>query len=101
MRIAEILSDLTSLRVCDQDAALALLSARPTVSGSAQASAYTSAHSPSHSLIVPDSVMRDVDLIRARDVLELHSGVKVANSSGLDRALRQAREDVEEALQHV
>lgn len=84
----------------DQDAALALVSARPTVSGTAQASAYT-AHSPSHSLVVPDSVTGDVDLIRARDVLELHSAVKVANSSGLDRALRQAREDVEEALQHV
>lgn len=51
---------------------------------------------------MPDSISGDVDLMRARDLLELHTSVKIANSAAVtDRALYQARQDVEEALLHT
>lgn len=37
----------------------------------------------------------DVDLKRAKDLLELHAAVKVAHQDGTDHELERAREDVE------
>lgn len=51
--------------------------------------------------LVPDSVEGDVDLERARDLLQLHATVKVANTAGFDRALGRAREDVERVLRFL
>ncbi|EON64321.1 hypothetical protein W97_03552 [Coniosporium apollinis CBS 100218] len=91
MRTAEILSDLTSLRVCDPTAALALVSARPSTTTSTQAS-----QTPEQ----PDALAEDdPDLARAKDLVELHYKVKVAHTGGaVDRGLMEAREAVRRAV---
>jgi hypothetical protein len=99
MQLAEILSDLVSLRVCvlhfpqtppylrtantniqDPNAALALVSARPQRAESPPAA-------------IDD---QDPDLTRAKDLLKLHYDVKEKHKRGeLSRGLEQARRDVE------
>ncbi|KAF2234504.1 hypothetical protein EV356DRAFT_532813 [Viridothelium virens] len=87
MQIAEILSDLTSLRVCDPSAALALVTARPESTSSASA---TSAKTDTST---------DTDLSRAKDIVRLHYSVKVAlQENDLSRELLDAREKVRHAL---
>ncbi|KAF7195254.1 hypothetical protein HII31_03460 [Pseudocercospora fuligena] len=84
MRVAEFLSDLTSLQVCDPNAALALVSARPEKDAQANGQ--------------PDKNDNDQDLKRAKDLLSLHSEVKVAHVDGTDKELKQARADVAKVL---
>ncbi|KAF4555781.1 Hypothetical protein D9617_2g057450 [Elsinoe fawcettii] len=84
MRVAELLSDLTSLRACDPQAALALVSARP-----AQANDVPTSGKPDDG---------DEDLKRARDLIELHSTVKTRHGSGVDDELLKARRDVDRVL---
>jgi len=45
-----------------------------------------------------DDDNQDVDLVRARDLLRLHAGVKLANQAGVDRTLERARDHVARAL---
>ncbi|KAK4987941.1 hypothetical protein LTR50_004278 [Elasticomyces elasticus] len=107
MQIAEILSDLTSLRVCktlrslsstreidtpDQDpaAALALVSARPPPTTTTTSDAEQRAETGQEAT--------DADLRRAKELLELHSSVKLAHRGGVDRELEEARESVRRAL---
>ncbi|GAB7354073.1 hypothetical protein MBLNU459_g4649t1 [Dothideomycetes sp. NU459] len=89
MRIAEILSDLASLRACDASAALALVSARPHAPSELAAQFISTSAS---------SIQEDVHLIRAQDLLLLHASVKVAHHGNIDSELMQAREDVNTAL---
>ncbi|KAL1999615.1 hypothetical protein VTN02DRAFT_4272 [Thermoascus thermophilus] len=84
MQVAEVLSDLTSLRACGHKEALALVSVhKPPEPGPAGA-----AQSP--------------DLQRARDLIDLHYGVKVKHvqhhGAAVDEDLRRAREDVNRVL---
>lgn len=103
MHVAEFLSDLTSLQVCvcfsgpvslstsnveqDPEAALALVSARPD--------------NGSQSNGTSRDVTDDPDLKRAKDLLHLHSDVKVARPDGVDKDLNQAREAVAKVLRSV
>ncbi|GAB7341516.1 hypothetical protein MBLNU457_7735t1 [Dothideomycetes sp. NU457] len=93
MRVAELLSDLTSLRACDPSAAQALVSHRPA--------------DPSTEGNTNDSLQRqasretDVDLKRAEDLIELHSTVKVAPRNGVDTELLVAREQVRRVLAEI
>ncbi|KAK4985132.1 hypothetical protein LTR66_008262 [Elasticomyces elasticus] len=91
MQIAEILSDLTSLRVCDPAAALALVSARsrPTT---------TTTTADAEQRAETGQEATDADLRRAKELLELHSSVKLAHRGGVDRELEEARERVRRAL---
>lgn len=73
----------------DPKAALALVQARPTDGRTADAE--TLAHHE-------DS---DVDLKRAKDLLELHAEVKVAHQDGTDKELNNAREAVAKVLREV
>ncbi|KAF2001161.1 hypothetical protein P154DRAFT_433462 [Amniculicola lignicola CBS 123094] len=83
LRLAEILSDLTSLRVCDPKAALALVSIRPN---SSAAQAQTDEE-------------QDADIKRAKDVVELHYKVREAHKRGeLGRGLEEARSLVQRAI---
>ncbi|KAF2467564.1 uncharacterized protein BDR25DRAFT_234181 [Lindgomyces ingoldianus] len=84
MQLAEILSDLTSLRVCDPTAALALVSERPSKSPNTKAN---------QKLVEED----DPDLKRAKDLVELHYSVREAYEL-LGKDLREAREAVERAV---
>lgn len=101
MQVAELLSDLTSLRpeVCvrppftrclalqltttkDPKAALALVSARSD-----------GQHAPSSA-----QDEQDPELKRAKDLLELHADVKLAHADGTDRELNEARQAVADVL---
>ncbi|KAK4698184.1 hypothetical protein P7C71_g42, partial [Lecanoromycetidae sp. Uapishka_2] len=92
MQIASILSDLTSLRVCDHSAAIALVSVHkvdstlPAATGSSQSSRVTE---------------KDPDMQRATDLVELHYGVKMNHMQGEDAGLRQARRDVDQVLRKL
>ncbi|CAO2656954.1 Nn.00g057570.m01.CDS01 [Neocucurbitaria sp. VM-36] len=95
MQLAEILSDLVSLRVCDPNAALALVSARPSIAPPHQqdANAQTSTE------VLKSEEEDDVDLKRAKDLLKLHYEVKEAHKRGeLSRGLEEARWGVERAV---
>ncbi|KAL8642860.1 MAG: hypothetical protein Q9228_000507 [Teloschistes exilis] len=84
MKIANILSDLTSLRVCDHNAALALVSTR--------------ASPPKPSAPQSAKPGQDSNMQRALDLLELHNGVKLNHVRGEDHGLTQARRDVDNVL---
>ncbi|MCJ1374751.1 hypothetical protein MMC20_005983 [Loxospora ochrophaea] len=116
MQVAEILSDLTSLRACDHDAALALVSSHktsdssvsqspsklPTLrrSSSPSASEPVARHVPTRgaSELRTENNENDVDLQRAIDLVDLHYGVKMKHIEGLDKGLKKAREDVHAVL---
>lgn len=107
MKLAEFLSDLTSLQVCvstastmnrssrlmvhqDPNAALALVSARP------DSSADGDSLRPSASK--DDG---DVDLKRAKDLLDLHGSVKLGHQDGTDHELNTARDAVAKVLRDL
>ncbi|KZM18588.1 uncharacterized protein EKO05_0002357 [Ascochyta rabiei] len=94
MQLAEILSDLVSLRpgVCDPTAALSLVSLRASP-------APTNTAPANQPLDVQDGDKDDADLQRARDLVTLHYEVRVRCKTGeLGRGLEGARRDVERAL---
>ncbi|KAL6704727.1 hypothetical protein ACN47E_007648 [Coniothyrium glycines] len=92
MRLAEILSDLVSLRVCPPAAALALVSAhRPSPTSSATST------SPATPATNDDE--NDTDLTRARELVKLHYEVKQAHGRGeLSRGLEEARRSVDNVV---
>ncbi|CAF9924713.1 MAG: hypothetical protein ALECFALPRED_002817 [Alectoria fallacina] len=92
MQIASILSDLTSLRVCDHSAALALVSVhRPELASN------TADHDREQST----KAKEDLDMQRATDLVELHYGVKMKHSQGEDAGLRRARREVDMLLENL
>ncbi|KAL1609345.1 hypothetical protein SLS59_001710 [Nothophoma quercina] len=98
MQLAEILSDLVSLRpgVCDPAAALALVSARPSASAASSSLTTNTAESTNPST---SSDEQDVDLQRAKQLVTLHYEVRERFKRGeLSRGLAEARRDVERAL---
>ena len=50
-------------------------------------------------LVSQESAAEDPDMQRATDLVELHYGVKVKHTQGLDSGLLQARRDVERVLE--
>ncbi|KAJ5396574.1 hypothetical protein N7509_004687 [Penicillium cosmopolitanum] len=91
MKVAEILSDLTSLRVCDHHAALALVNAH-------QISLDTSPPSQSN----PTATDAITDLQRAKELVELHYEVKARHVNGqVDADLQKARVDVQQVLREL
>ncbi|KAF2622705.1 hypothetical protein BU25DRAFT_494798 [Macroventuria anomochaeta] len=99
MQLAEILSDLVSLRpgVCDPAAALALVSARPSASSTAATTTTTTMSSTNPSTAPDDD--QDVDLQRAKELVKLHYEVRERCKRGeLGRGLAEARRDVERAM---
>ncbi|KAI9813094.1 MAG: hypothetical protein M1827_004314 [Pycnora praestabilis] len=109
MQIASIIADLTSLNVCDYDSALALLNASkdlpsklttPTTSSSSPPS-YSPPQRPSQSRQISDQANSDPDLKRAKDIMELHYGVKVRYEGGLGEEMREARRRVNGILREL
>ena len=78
-----------SSTVKDSNAALALVSARPEGIGGAQNSQTTKDED------------NDPDLKRAKDLLELHANVKVANLEGMNSDLNDARQAIEKVLRRL
>ncbi|EUC37432.1 hypothetical protein COCCADRAFT_22977 [Bipolaris zeicola 26-R-13] len=98
MQLAEILSDIVSLRVCDPAAALALVSARPDSSPSTTTQDTTAPAEPNTTPTTQQDES-DPDLKRAKDLLKLHFEVKEAQKRGeLSRGLEEARAMVERAV---
>ncbi|GME64675.1 uncharacterized protein LTHEOB_10802 [Neofusicoccum parvum] len=94
MQIAEVLSDLTSLRVCDPAAALALVSA----SAAAATTAPTQTQEQGASADAAEGG-GDEDLQRAKDLLALHAVFRKGGSGeGLVEELRGLRERVGRAM---
>lgn len=79
---------MTTLRIADPDAALALVSARPAKPDTKQGTNGTS----------PAPEEGDQDLNRAKDLLSLHGTVKLAHQDGTDKELNEAREAVAKVL---
>ncbi|MCJ1326699.1 hypothetical protein MMC10_003364 [Thelotrema lepadinum] len=105
MKVAEILSDLTSLRVCDHEAAMALVSCRP--GGEEQAKSEKSENEGAGKSATPSRNLSgleghgDPDLQRALDLVDLHYGVKEKYSQGTDMSLEAARSGVNKVLQDL
>ncbi|CAG8099067.1 unnamed protein product [Penicillium salamii] len=95
MRVAEILSDITSLRVCGHNEALALVNVHKEVSDrdSTELSSASADKSPAQD--------RD-DLRRAKELVELNYEVKARHSNGtVDGELRLARQEVQRVLNEL
>ncbi|KAI9878256.1 MAG: hypothetical protein M1830_001435 [Pleopsidium flavum] len=114
MQIASVLSDLTSLRACSHDAALALIHSTststttlpivPTSSSSTLKPETQGTAKPPTSTLAPgeeEEEEEDPDLQRALDLVELHSSVKVKHLQGMDLGLQRARGDVSEVLRKL
>ena len=90
LRLAELLSDLVSLRLASPAAALALVSARAST---------TTTSSETEPKTEKDEEEEDVDIARAKELVELHYGVKEAHRRGeLARGLEEARGAVGRAV---
>jgi hypothetical protein len=86
LTLAELLSDLTTLRLCDPAAAMALVSARPSNSPRAQE--------------LKGEQETDPDLRRAKELVEFYYKVKVRQQEGeLGKALDEARALVRRAVE--
>ncbi|KAJ5766576.1 uncharacterized protein N7511_004192 [Penicillium nucicola] len=89
MQVAEILSDINSLRVCGHNEALALVNvhkkgANPESTGAA------------------NTPTDQNDLRRAKELVELHYEVKARHANGtVDEELNRAREDVRRVLRDL
>ncbi|KAL2008824.1 hypothetical protein VTN00DRAFT_7018 [Thermoascus crustaceus] len=96
MQVAEVLSDLTSLRACGHKEALVLVNVHkqqePGTAGVPQVE-------PTQE---PDCGAQNPDLQRAKDLIDLHYGVKVKHvqdhGATVDEDLRRSREDVNRVL---
>jgi hypothetical protein len=118
MQLAEILSDLVSLRVCvrfpastiscstprhpsltkrkqDPTAALSLVTASKPKAASTKPASSTDDQAAKE----PGDEEEDIDLRRAKELVELHYAVKEGHRRGeLGRGLREAREGVARAV---
>ncbi|QDS68181.1 hypothetical protein FKW77_010481 [Venturia effusa] len=106
MKVAQVLSDLTSLRVCDQKAALDLVSARPSTT-STSAGSVEAVRQHTAALLAGTKDDNDPDLQRAKDLVELHYAVKVKHLSKgtgeveADESLEDARHAVKVAMEEM
>ncbi|MCJ1306530.1 hypothetical protein MMC25_000173 [Agyrium rufum] len=104
MRVAEVLSDLTSLRVCDHDAALLLVTSYKDLEANREDGKSPIRRKGSKDLKRSASIEgadEDPDLQRAIDLVDLHHGVKEKHTHGLDMSLQQARRDVDVIAQRM
>ncbi|EED12248.1 conserved hypothetical protein [Talaromyces stipitatus ATCC 10500] len=98
MQLAEVLSDLTSLRACGHHEALVLVNVhKATVAKTSTEEDDTKRDAEQHT-----------DLSRAKELMELHYGVKVKHMGNapnyepvIDEGLRRAREDVNRVLREL
>ncbi|KAI9773247.1 MAG: hypothetical protein M1835_006179 [Candelina submexicana] len=98
MQIAEVLSDLTSLRVCGHEEALALVNASKSLSAAKDSDASITGKITK---ALPEDAEVDTDLRRANDIMELHHTVKVKHAHRLDDDIQQARSEVRELLEKL
>ncbi|OJJ79854.1 uncharacterized protein ASPGLDRAFT_69757 [Aspergillus glaucus CBS 516.65] len=100
MQVAEILSDITSLRVCDHTDALTLVTVNerlPARAPSQETQSQTQSQSQAQSH--RDS---NEDLRRAKELVDLHHELKTRHANGtVDEELARARESVRKVLKEL
>ncbi|KLJ07258.1 hypothetical protein EMPG_17255 [Blastomyces silverae] len=110
MKVAEVLSDLTSLRVCGHAEALALVNVYATIANQEQHQQQEQnqphvGQVPSPNTTNSHPTALSEDLRRAKDLVELHNDgtLKQLNthSGGLNKELRKARQDVDRVLREL
>ncbi|KAJ9312555.1 hypothetical protein DTO271D3_7102 [Paecilomyces variotii] len=92
MQVAEILSDLTSLRACGHNEAMVLVTVHKNIDNA-------------ESRAKPEE-NQNPDLQRAKDLIDLHYNVKMKHMRGqqpgtVDEGLRKARDDVSRVLREL
>ncbi|KAJ5639271.1 uncharacterized protein N7484_007133, partial [Penicillium longicatenatum] len=101
MQVAEILSDITSLRVCGHNEALSLVNVNQPVTRKSDTDKDSSAVNASDEAPGTQDKKHE-DLQRAKELVKLHYEFKSRHSNGeVDDALRKAREDVELVLSEL
>ncbi|KAB8077548.1 hypothetical protein BDV29DRAFT_168044 [Aspergillus leporis] len=96
MQVAEILSDLTSLRVCDHNDALTLVTVHERIPIESSQSDLSSAAAKQQDAKINDN------LRRAKELVELHYEIKARHAGGMvDGELARAREDVNRVLMEL
>ncbi|KAJ5769382.1 hypothetical protein N7520_003941 [Penicillium odoratum] len=103
MQVAEILSDITSFRVCGHKEALSLVNANHSIP---RADATDESKSPTVNASdeAPTSPLnkKQDDLRHAKELVKLHYEFKSRHTDGeVDVALRKAREDVNQVLNEL
>ncbi|KAJ5566064.1 hypothetical protein N7535_007702 [Penicillium sp. DV-2018c] len=95
MQVAEILSDINSLRVCGHKEAMALVNVHKAFAGPGSIE--------SGSQLADKSSSEDkADLRRAKELVELHYEVKARHANGVvDEELKQARREVGRVLREL
>ncbi|KAI9852419.1 MAG: hypothetical protein M1838_000737 [Thelocarpon superellum] len=104
MQIAEILSDLTSFRVCGHAEAMALVHAAqlvPPADSTTSATQPASADAQAVTLATEKKPEDSADVRRAFDLMSLHTSLKVQPQERQQAALQQARKDVSEVMVKV
>ncbi|KAF7713770.1 Uncharacterized protein PECH_000601 [Penicillium ucsense] len=92
MQVAEILSDITSLRACGHTEALALVTVASEDTRAEKNQSVTASHQDS----------KFGALQRAKELVSLHYEVKSRHANGeVDHELQQAREAVERVLREL
>ncbi|KAL1954639.1 hypothetical protein VTO42DRAFT_880 [Malbranchea cinnamomea] len=97
MKVAEVLSDLTSLRACDHNEALALVNSHKTV---LKGDVTQDVPASGQSTTSRNNARLNPDLQRASDLLELHREAKLRHQNyyqagGLNEELSRIRRDVD------
>ncbi|THC88401.1 hypothetical protein EYZ11_012151 [Aspergillus tanneri] len=105
MQVAEILSDLTSLRVCDHHDALAMVTVNERVAASRLTSEVPADADVDSDRTLPqqrsERTARE-DLRRAKEIVELHHGFKLRHVDGrVDEELSRARDWVDHVLRDL
>ncbi|PWY92723.1 hypothetical protein BO70DRAFT_357861 [Aspergillus heteromorphus CBS 117.55] len=99
MQVAEILSDLTSLRVCDHHDALALVTVHERIPHPTEQPPLESIEMDSNLTLDPQA---NEDLRRAKELVELHYEIKARHAQGtVDEELVRAREEVNRVLREL
>ncbi|KAF7594501.1 hypothetical protein BBP40_009134 [Aspergillus hancockii] len=96
MQVAEILSDLTSLRVCDYNDALTLVTVHERIPIESSQSDISLATAKQQEVKTNDYLQR------AKELVELHYEIKARHVDGtVDEELARAREDVKGVLMEL
>ncbi|KAJ5288734.1 hypothetical protein N7478_001764 [Penicillium angulare] len=96
MQVAEILSDVTSLRVCGHNEALSLVSANHSIAGPNDSTANNGVEQSG------SDMKRQEDLRRAKELVKFHYEVKSRHANGeVDDGLKNARQNVDQVLKEL
>ncbi|PYI01020.1 hypothetical protein BO78DRAFT_328637 [Aspergillus sclerotiicarbonarius CBS 121057] len=102
MQVAEILSDLTSLRVCDHHDALALVTVNERIPHATEQGQLDPNATTQTSTGTKQDRSENEDLRRAKELVDLHYEIKARHALGtVDEELARAREEVTRVLREL